>query len=108
MEPTTHAIFGSKDLLITRSSVVIRFLIFFQLRLKNFNTCSLFVALKLKPMPKYCSDTRSIVPIQDGPGYMMLTLIEVVGLPDVDQDQGHELQLGQALPGRRWQGQQVP
>ena len=39
---------------------------------------------------------------------MRLTLIEVVGLPDVDQDQGHELQLGQALPGRRWQGQQVP
>ena len=36
-----------------------------------------------------------------------LTLLEVVGLPDVDTHQGHELELGEALACWGWQGEQV-
>lgn len=38
----------------------------------------------------------------------VLTLLEVVGLPDVDADESHELELGEPLPGGRGQREQVP
>lgn len=37
-----------------------------------------------------------------------ITLLEVIGFPDVHAHQGHELQLRQPLPGGRRQGQQIP
>ena len=39
---------------------------------------------------------------------MCLTFLEVVRLPDVDEYERHQLELGQALPGGGGDGQQVP
>ena len=38
---------------------------------------------------------------------LSLTLLEVVGFPHIDAHKGHELQLGEALSGWGWQGEQV-
>ena len=46
---------------------------------------------------------------EEGPiFYKKLTLIKVIWFSDVNQYEGHQLKLGQTLPGRRRQGQQVP
>ena len=38
----------------------------------------------------------------------LLTLLEVVGLPDVDEDEGHELELRETLSCGRGQREEVP
>ena len=40
--------------------------------------------------------------------HYLLTLLEVVCLPDVDEDERHELQLREALPRGRGQREEVP
>ena len=38
----------------------------------------------------------------------LLTFFKIVCFSDVDQDEGHQLELGEPLPGRGGDGQQVP